>query len=219
MDIDGLGEKNVVALVDAGLVHDMADIYTLTHDQVIQLERFAEISTNNLIAAIAAKKHPELPRFIYGLGIRHVGSQTAIDLAEHFESLQQMSQATLDDLLEIDGVGQVVAESILAWFADPDNQALLQKFEQLGVHPSYQRRAKGPLYGKSFVITGTLEQMGRDAAAERIRNLGGTFQSSVGKDTTYLVVGKNVGASKLKKAEKLGTTQIDEDELLKIIGG
>ena len=219
LDIDGLGEKNVVALVDAGLVHDMADIYTLTHDQVIQLERFAEISTNNLIAAIAAKKHPELPRFIYGLGIRHVGSQTAIDLAEHFESLQQMSQATLDDLLEIDGVGQVVAESILAWFADPDNQALLQKFEQLGVHPSYQRRAKGPLHGKSFVITGTLEQMGRDAAAERIRNLGGTFQSSVGKDTTYLVVGKNVGASKLKKAEKLGTTQIDEDELLKIIGG
>lgn len=219
LDIDGMGEKNVVALVDAGLVHDIADIYTLTHDQVIQLERFAEISTNNLISAIAAKKLPELPRFIYGLGIRHVGSQTAIDLAEHFESLQQMSQATLDDLLDIDGVGQVVAESILAWFADPDNQALLKKLESLGVHPHYERRAKGPLYGKSFVITGTLEQLGRDAAAERIRNLGGTFQSSVAKDTTYLVVGKNVGAAKLKKAEKLGTKQIDEAELLHIIGG
>lgn len=219
LDIDGMGEKNVVALVDAGLVKDMADIYTLTHDQVMQLERFAEISTNNLIAAIAAKKQPELPRFIFGLGIRHVGSQTAIDLAEHFESLQQMSQATLDDLLEIDGVGQVVAESLLAWFADPDNQDLLQKFEDVGVHPHYERRAKGPLHGKSFVITGTLEQLGRDAAAERIRGLGGTFQSSVGKDTTYLVVGKNVGASKLKKAEKFGTKQIDEDELLKIIGG
>jgi DNA ligase (NAD+) len=219
LDIDGLGEKNVVALVDAGLVQDLADIYTLTHDQVIQLERFAEISTNNLIGAIAAKKTPELPRFIFGLGIRHVGSQTAIDLAEHFGSLEKMNETTLDELLEIDGVGKVVAESILAWFADQDNQELLQKFAKLGVEPQYESHAKGPLSGKSFVVTGTLEQMGRDMAAERIRALGGTFQSSVGKDTVYLVVGKNVGASKLKKAEKLGTQQISEDDLIKMIGG
>lgn len=218
LDIDGLGEKNVEALVDADLVHDLADIYTLTHDQVIALDRFAEISTNNLIQAIAAVKRPQLPRFIYGLGIRHVGSQTAIDLAEHFGSLDKLRHATLDELMQIDGVGDVVAESILAWFADEDNQALLDKFLQLGVEPQYTSRARGPLHGKSFVITGTLERMGRDIAAEKIRSLGGTFQSSVGKDTTYLVVGKNVGASKLKKAEKLGTTQIDEDAMIKLIG-
>lgn len=218
LDIDGMGEKNVVALVDADLVHDLADIYTLTHDQVIQLDRFAELSTNNLIAAIAAVKTPSLPRFIYGLGIRHVGSQTAIDLAERFGSLDALRDATLDDLVNIDGVGEVVAESVLAWFADSDNQLLLDKFKELGVAPHYESRAKGPLHDKRFVITGTLERMGRDIAAEKIRNLGGAFQSSLGKDTTYLVVGKNVGASKLAKAEKYGTTQISEDELITLLG-
>jgi DNA ligase (NAD+) len=217
LDIDGLGEKNVVALVDAGLVHDIADIYTLTSEQVSALDRFAEVSTNNLIQAIAAVKTPPLPRFIYGLGIRHVGSQTAIDLAEHFGSLQALAQATMDGLMQIDGVGDVVAESILAWFADADNQTLIQKFAQLGVSPQYISHAQGPLHGKRFVVTGSLEIMGRDEAAERIRALGGTFQSSIGKDTTYLVVGKNVGASKLKKAEKLGTQQIDEQALIAML--
>lgn len=219
LDIDGLGEKNVVALVDAGLVHDLADIYTLTYDQVIALERFAEISTNNLLQAIAKVKQPPLPRFVYGLGIRHVGSQTAIDLSEYFGSLDKLAHATLDDLMAIDGVGDVVAESVLAWFTDPDNQALLDKFKQLGIVPHYESHVRGPLHGKRFVVTGTLEEMSRDEAAEKIRTLGGTFQSSLGKDTTYLVVGKNVGASKLQKAEKYGTKQITEQDLLAIIGG
>lgn len=219
LDIDGLGEKNVVALVDAGLVHDLADIYTLTYDQVVQLDRFADISSTNLIKAIAAVKRPPLPRFIFGLGIRHVGSQTAIDLAERFGDLDALATATLDELLAIDGVGAVVAESVLAWFADPDNQLLLEKFKQLGVTPHYESHAQGPLHGKNFVITGTLETMGRDLAADKIRSLGGTFQSSLGKDTTYLVVGKNVGTSKLAKAAKYGTEQISEHDLLKIIGG
>lgn len=217
LDIDTMGEKNVTALVDAQLVHDLADIYTLTKEQVIGLDRFAEISARKLVDAVQAAKQPELPRFIFGLGIRHVGSQTAIDLAEHFGSLSKLSNATLDDLLEIEGVGDVVAESILGWFADPDNQILLEKFEKFGVFPQYESHAQGPLHGKSFVITGTLEHLGRDQAADKIRALGGTFQTSVGKDTTYLVVGKNVGASKLQKAEKLGTQQIDERQLLKLI--
>jgi DNA ligase (NAD+) len=217
MDIDTLGEKNVIALVDAGLVKDMADIYALTKPQVLELDRFAEVSASNLISAIAAAKTPELPRFIYGLGIRHVGAQTAIDLAEHFGSVGKLAEATLDELLQVEGIGDTVAESILAWFADPDNEALLEKFKQLGVAPFYQSRARGPLHGKSFVVTGALEHMGRDVAAERIRELGGTFQSSVGKDTSYLVVGKNVGASKLAKADKLGTTQITEQDLIRIL--
>lgn len=218
LDIDTLGEKNVVALVDAGLVQDAADLYTLTKDQVESLERFADISAQKLISAIADKKHPELPRFIYGLGIRHVGSQTAIDLAEHFGSLEKLQQASLEELESVDGVGDVVAESIVGWFADEDNQELLKKFEELGVKPFYESRAKGPLHGKSFAVTGTMESMGRDLAAERVRNLGGTFQSSVGKDTDYLVVGANVGESKLKKARSFGTKQINEQAFLKMLG-
>lgn len=219
MDIDTLGEKNVIALVDAGLVKDMADIYALTKEQVLELDRFAEVSATNLVDAIAAAKHPELPRFIYGLGIRHVGQQTAIDLAEHFGSVDKLAHATLDELMQVEGIGDVVAESILGWFADEDNEKLLKKFARLGVQPHFESRARGPLHGKSFVITGTLEHLGRDEAADKIRALGGTFQSSVGKDTSYLVVGQNVGASKLQKAEKLGTKQISEGELLKLIGG
>jgi DNA ligase (NAD+) len=217
LDIDGLGEKNVNALVDAGLVHDMADIYLITKEQLLELDRFAEVSANNLVEAVKKARRPELPRFIYGLGIRHVGQQTAIDLAEHFGSLGKLAHATLDGLMLVEGIGDIVAESLLAWFADPDNEKLLEKFDKIGVKPHYESRARGPLHGKSFVITGTLEKMSRDDVADKVRALGGTFQSSVGKDTTYLVVGKNVGASKLAKAEKLGTTQLDEDALIKLI--
>jgi DNA ligase (NAD+) len=219
LDIDTLGEKNVVALVDAKLVHDLADIYMLTKEQVLELDRFAEISAGKLVDAIQAAKRPELPRFIYGLGIRHVGSQTAIDLAEHFGSLEKLGQATMDELLQVEGIGDVVAESVLGWFADPDNQKMLSKFETLEVKPHYESRARGPLHGKSFVITGTLLEMSRDDAANQIRSLGGTFQSSVGKDTSYLVVGKNVGESKLARARRLGTNQIDEQALIKLLKG
>ena len=216
LDIDTLGEKNVEALVEAGLVNDLADIYRLTKDDLLQLERFAEISAQKLIDAIAAKKQPALERFLFGLGIRHVGTQTAIDLANHFESIEKLSQATIDELREVDGVGEIVAESIMAWFADEDNMTLLEKFADLGVTPQFTKKS-GSLTGQSFVITGTLQSMGRDAAAEKICNLGGTFQTAVAKDTTYLVAGGKVGASKLKRAEQYGTKIIDEQTLLELI--
>ena len=218
LDVDTLGEKNVEALVDAGLVRDLADIYLLKKKQLLALERFAEISAQKLITAIADKKHPNLERFLYGLGIRHIGAQTAIDLANRFESIERLALATIDELREVDGVGEIVAESVVAWFADEDNMKLLQKFADLGVAPQFNRKS-GRLVGQSFVITGTLQSMGRDAAAEKIRNLGGTFQTSVAKDTTYLVAGGKVGASKLKKAEQYGTKIIDEQEFLAIIAG
>ena len=218
LDIDTLGEKNVVALVDAKLVKDLADIYTLATEEVIKLDRFADISASKLVEAIAARQNPELPRFIYGLGIRHVGVQTAIDLAEHFGSLDKLANASLDELLQLEGVGDIVAESLIGWFVDRDNQVLLDKFKKLGVQPTYQIHVRGPLHGKSFVITGTLEHMSRDEAAEQIRTLGGTFQLSVGTSTSYLVVGKEVGAGKLKKAGKLGTKQIDEQGLIRLLG-
>ena len=216
LDIDTLGEKNVEALVDAEFVRDLADIYTLAKEQLLTLERFADISAQKLVDAIAAKKQPPLERFVYGLGIRHVGAQTAIDLVNHFESLDKLAQAGLDELQSIDGVGVVVAESIMAWFADEDNAALLEKFILLGVTPIYKAK-RGELAGKSFVITGTLQSMSRDQAAEKIRALGGTFQTSVGKDTTYLVAGGKVGASKLAKAERYGTKVIDEPTFLSIV--
>lgn len=218
LDIDTLGEKNVVALVDAGLVKDLADIYILTKDDLLKLDRFAEISAQKLIDAIAEKKNPPLARFIFGLGIRHVGSQTAIDLAQKFRKLDNLGTASLDDLRAVDGVGEVVADSLYLWFDEEENKDLLSKFRNLGVWPQDVKSVGGRLSGQSFVVTGTLQSMGRDIAAEKIRALGGTFQSSVAKDTTYLVAGGKVGGSKLKKAEAYGTKIIDEQGLLDIIG-
>jgi DNA ligase (NAD+) len=216
LDIDTLGEKNVNALVDAGLVKDVADIYILTVDDLLKLDRFAEISANKLVDAIADKKNPPLEKFILGLGIRHVGAQTAIDLADTFQSIDALKHVTIEQLEEVDGVGKVVAESILAWFADEDNEKLLDKFKDLDVKPYYEQKS-GKLVGQNFVVTGTLESMSRDEAADKIRALGGTFQTSVAKDTTYLVVGGKVGGSKLKKAEEYGTKIIDEATLINML--
>ena len=218
LDIDGMGEKNVLALLDAKLIRDAADLYTLTKEQLLQLDRFAEISASKLVAAIAEKKHPKLPHFIYALGIRQVGAQTAIDLANNFGSLEALQQATVEQLQEVEGVGVVVAESIVTWFATETNQQLLAKFANAGVEPQkVEKPADGPLQGKNFVVSGTLANLEREEAAERIRELGGTFQTSVGKTTHYLVLGDKPGASKVAKAEKLGTTILDEDGLLKLL--
>jgi DNA ligase (NAD+) len=218
LDIEGMGEKNVAALLEASLISDQADIYTLTVEQLLTLDRFADVSAKKLIDAIAVKKTPPLAKFVFGLGIRHVGAQTAIDLANHFHTLEAISKSSEEEYLTIEGVGGIVAEALVAWFADPQNQELLAKFTNSGVKPAPVDKVGGPLLGQKFVITGTLQTMSRDQAADKIRALGGTFQSSIGKDTTYLVVGDNVGASKLVKATKLGTEQITEAKLQEIIG-
>ena len=217
LDIEGLGEKNVVALINAGLIKDPADIYAVKKEDLLKLERFADISAAKLIKAIHDKKTPPLNRFIYGLGIRHIGEQTAIDLANRFKTLNMLSNSTLDKLLEVEGIGEVVAEAIVAWFANPLNQKLLVKFEKYGVEPQPAHEVKGRLSGKNFVVTGTLDSMSREEAAEKIRKLGGTFQTSVGNDTDYLVVGANVGQSKLKRARELGTKELSEADLRKMI--
>jgi DNA ligase (NAD+) len=212
-----MGEKNVLVLLDAKLIADTADLYGLTKEQLLTLDRFAEISAGKLVAAIAEKKTPPLARFVFALGIRHVGAQTAIDLSNHFHTMKNIQKASIEELAEVEGVGEVVAESVVAWFADPQNQQLLDKFTKAGVEPVPVKKTGGPLSGQNFVVTGSLDSMSRDEAAEKIRALGGTFQSSVGKETDYLVVGGNVGASKLAKAAKLGTKQITEQDLLKIL--
>lgn len=217
LDIDGLGEKNVIALVENGLVSDPADLYNLKLSEVAKLERFGEISAGNLITAIQAKKKPALDRFIYGLGIRHVGAKTATDLCRRFKTPDDFLDATLDELEQTPGVGEIVAESITAWTGDPDNLKLLDKFKQLGVEPQ-PIVTGGKLEGQSFVLTGTLDSMGREEAGSRIKALGGTFVNSVSKTTDYLVMGKKAGASKRKKAEQYGTKVINEAEFLRLIG-
>ena len=189
-----MGEKNVEALLNAGLIEDQADIFKLKQGELVKLERFAELSAKNLVAAIAEKKEPELAKFIFALGIRQVGAQTAIDLANNFGSLEKLSEANLENLTEIDGVGEVVAESILAWFGDQENQEMLLKFKEFGVQPKEVKlnsedgigSIAGKLSGKSFVITGSLSLSGmsREEAADKIRSLGVVFQSSVVKGKT-----------------------------------
>ncbi len=218
LNIEGLGEKNVEALIDAGLVSSIADLYTLTAAQVETLDRFAEISAHKLVDNIQASKNPPLAKFITAIGIRHIGSQTAIDLAAHFKTLEALRDATESQLLELPGIGKTVAESVLAFFSDEDNLESLDKMKANGVEPVYIDTSNGKLNGLSFVVTGTLDSMGRDAAAEKIRALGGEFHSSVVKTTTYLVAGHNTGKSKLEKAAKYGTHVIDEAKFLEILG-
>lgn len=216
MDISTLGEKNVAILVEAGLVSDLADIFKLKFEDIIKLDRFANVSAKKLIDAISSVKSPILERFVYGLGIRHVGIQTATELSKKFGNIENMSNASIDDFRSIDGVGEIVADSLIAWFSDDENLELLKKFENLGVKPRHIN-ISGFLNGKSFVITGTLKSMSREIASEKIRLLGGKFQTAITKDTDYLVVGDNVGSSKIKKAEKNGTKVINEIEFLDII--
>lgn len=216
MDIDTLGEKNVEALVDAKLITDIADIYSLTVDDLLTLDRFADVSARKLVDAIQARKTPPLEKFILGLGIRHVGMQIAVDLANHFQSIEALAGATIEQLESIDGIGRVVAESIIAWFSNEENEALLNKFSSFGVKPEYKAK-KGALQGKHFVVTGTLLSLSRDEAADKVRSLGGIFQTSIAKDSDYLVVGEHVGTNKLLKAQKYGTQVIDENTFLKLI--
>lgn len=217
LNIEGLGEKNVNLLVDSGLVKNLSDLYRLDAAKVSQLERFAEVSANKLISAIDNSKTAPLAKFITALGIRHVGVQTAIALADRFKSLSLLIDATADDLLSIPDIGQVVAESILAYFADEDNLKQLQEMRELGVNPFYDDQTTKPLAGQSYVVTGTLSKMGRDEAEAKLRELGATVTGSVTKHTTALIVGEKPGSSKTVKAEKLGIPVMHEAEFLELL--
>ncbi len=217
LDIENLGEKNVNLLVEKGLIRDLADIYLLKKEDLLKLERFAEISANNLLQAIEFSKNPELAKFISALGIRHVGGETANLLAEKFEKFENLRDSNLEELLEIDGIGKKVAESILAYFNDDENLRVLTKMFNLGVKVQNFAKNEGILSGKNFVITGTLKTMAREKAAEKIEELGGKFQKTISKTTDFLVIGEKVGATKISKAKKLGVKVMDEDEFLKEI--
>ena len=206
-----------MALVDAGLVNSIADLYRLKVSDIARLERFAELSAKNLVDAISNSKNPALSKFITALGIRHVGAQTATSLARKFKTLDSLVDASEEELLAIPDIGEVVAESILAWFSDEDNLKLLSDLKELGVKPVEENVEKLPLVGESYIVTGTLESMGREEAEDKLRTLGATVTSSVTKNTTALIVGEKPGKSKLEKAEKLGIKKITEKEFLDLI--
>jgi len=217
VDIDGMGEKNIISLIDAKLIADPADLYSLQREQLLKLDRFADKSVDNLLASINSKQQPELSRFIYGLGIRHVGVQTAQDLASNFKTLDKLIDASSDDLLNIEGIGEVVAESIVEYFSETKNKQLLEKFKSNGVWPTSYSLVNNKLADQKFVISGSLNSMTRDEAAAHIRSLGGVFTTSVAKDTNYLVVGQDPGASKITKAHTYNIPIVDEDQFKLII--
>ena len=217
LNIEGLGEKNVNLLVDAGLLKSLVDLYRLQKSDLIKLERFGELSATKLLNAIEGTKQAPLAKFITALGIRHVGAQTAVALADAFQSLEALRDATEEELLKIPDIGLTVSESILAYFADEDNLKQLDDFKALGVYPIYVNHDNAPLKGQSFVVTGTLTDLGREEAEDLLREKGATVTSSVTKNTTALIAGAKPGASKVTKAEKLGIKVISEAEFHELI--
>jgi DNA ligase (NAD+) len=218
MDIDGVGEQLSLALLEAGLVKDPADLYFLKKEQLIALERMAERSAQNVLDAIDASRQRPLARVLFALGIRHVGSETAALLAQHFGSIEAVMDAGVEELEAVPGIGPVVAVSIHAYFRDRKHRRLIEQLRKAGV----QMRAEappareGPLSGQTFVVTGTLAAFPRSEAEARVRALGGVAGSAVTKKTDYLVVGENPG-SKLAKAEQYGTKVLTEKEFLALL--
>jgi len=216
MDIEGLGEKIVDQLVDAGLVHSPADLYTLTVPQLSVLDRFAEKSAENLVAAIQQSCHARLDRLIYALGIRTVGEQTAKDLARYLGSMDALVQADIATLMQVPDVGPVVADSIVSFFAESHNREVLTRMQAAGVHwqdlPT--QVVDGPLVGKTIVLTGTLPHLSRDEAKALIEAAGAKVSGSVSAKTHWVVAGEAAG-SKFEKAQSLGIEILDEAEFLK----
>ena len=223
MDIDGLGEKLIIQLVDKGLVRDLVDLYLLTHPKLSGLERMADKSAQNLLDALDQSKGRSLGRFVFALGIRHVGETTAADLARAFGSLDRLEKAREEELLGVDGIGPEVSRSVRAFFADRRNLDEIHRLLAAGVYsakepPSGSRGdAESALKGKTFVLTGTLAAMERDQAKARIEALGGKVTGSVSQKTDFVVVGEKPG-SKRQQAEKLGISILDEQAFLRLIG-
>jgi DNA ligase (NAD+) len=211
MDIEGLGESMAQQLLESGLVKDIADVYFLTKEQLMTLDRMGSKSAENLLAGIEASKQRPLSRVLFALGIRHVGGETAELLAGHFGSIDAMANASLEDLESVPTIGPKTAQSVYEYFQDEENRALVEKLRQAGVRLEGATAAReGPLLGSSFVVTGSLTQWSRNEVEAMIKRLGGAVGSSVTKKTNYLVAGENPG-SKLTKAQEYGTTVLDED--------
>ncbi len=217
MDIEGCGEAQIAQLISAGLLKSAADLYALKAEDLTKLERMGEKSSENLIKSIENSKTRGLARLLYGLGIRHVGKQTAKSLAEHFETLENLMNASEETLTEIEDIGNIVAKSISDYFSRPGSLHLCARLKEYGVETEMKStKVSDALSGYSFVITGTLAGIKRDDAAKLIQDNGGKVISSVSKNTNFLLCGSDAG-SKLDKAQKLGIPIIGIDELYAMI--
>jgi DNA ligase (NAD+) len=220
MDIEGLGEKLVDQLVDAGLVRDLADVYDLTLEKLVELERMGEKSAKNLLDALEKSKKTTFARFLYALGIRDVGEATALALAAHVGSLDELMDADEERLQEVPDIGPVVAGHLRAFFGQPHNREIIRRLREQGIHwprPRVAAPVASPISGKQVVLTGTLQSMSRDEAKAKLRALGAKVAGSVSKKTDIVVAGDKAG-SKLDKAVSLGVTVWEEAELLRLIG-
>lgn len=216
-DMVGIGPKLIDQLMDSGLIQDAADLYSLTESDLLNLDRFAEVSAKKAVKSIQSKKSIPLSRLIYALGIDHVGEETALVLAKKFKTLENIQNATHDELTNVEDIGPVVSESIYAWFQKGYHRKVLQKLDKYGVKPLKEKETgSNKLEGKTFVLTGTLESMGRDEAKDKIRDLGGDVSSSVSKETDYVVAGAEPG-SKYDKAKQLGVKILEEKEFLELL--
>jgi DNA ligase (NAD+) len=219
MDIDGLGDKIASQLIEAGLIEDVADIYSITRDQLLELEGFAEKKADKLLASIEASKSRPLNRLIAALGIPHVGSVAAEALAAHFGSIDKFMQAGEGALTQIEGIGPTIAASIVEWTQRKDHVELVARLKKAGLTTKAERAAIAPaggaLAGKTFVITGTLSKP-RDEIAALIKSAGGKVTDSISKKTDYVVAGESPG-SKLSKAQQLGVTILNEAALNRLL--
>jgi DNA ligase (NAD+) len=219
-DMDGCGPKIIDVLLDNNLISSFEDIFTLKRGDLLSLPRFAEKSVDNLLLSVEKAREISLPKFLVGLSITQVGEETAIDLAKHFGAIEKLSRAKFADLQILDGIGPIVAQALVDWFADKNNLILLNNLlKQVKIsnfRHSESLNGTGKLMGQSFVLTGTLSEMSRDEAKDRIRSLGGDVSEAVSAKTTYLVAGENAG-SKLEKAQKLGVKVLNEKDFLDLI--
>jgi len=217
MDIEGLGEKLCAQLVGQGLVRDYSDLYQLDAGQLIAVERMGEKSAENILDAIARSKRTTLRRFLYALGIRHVGEATAKLLADHFRSVEGLLRATPEDLMRVRDVGPAMAEEIAAFFQEPQNREVIAKLLAAGVEPQPpEQSAAGPFAGKTVVLTGGLSTLSREQAKEEIERRGGKVAGSVSRKTDWVVAGEDAG-SKLKRAQELGIRMLDEKAFLELL--
>jgi len=220
MDIDGLGEENVRRFLSEELIGDSADLYSLSADRLAQLEGFGEISASNLIQSLEASKQQPFERVLYGLGIPGVGFVNARNLARHLRSMDALIAATEDQLVEVEGIGPIMARTIEETLAEDRTRELVARLRDHGLRMEEEgpaAPAEGPLTGKTLVLTGTLPNLTREDATQRVEAAGGKVTGSVSKKTDYVVAGADPG-TKLTKAQKLGTEILDEDGLLALLG-
>ena len=220
MDIDGFGEKQAMRFLQDGLIEDVADIYDLSEEQLVGLDRFAETSAKKLLAAIDGSRRRPFKRVLYGLGLPGVGFVTAEALADHFGSIDALHEADPEAIEEVEGVGPIMAVQIAESLDDEATWALVEKLKQrrlrLEADESERRKQGGPLEGKTVVLTGTLPELTREEAGALVKSAGGKVTSSVSKKTDYVVAGESPG-SKLAKAEKFGIEVLDEAGLLALV--